>query len=249
MTSVDDETRASSTGRSEAAAASAPLRPRDAATLIIVDKGETRPRLLMGRRAAGHVFMAGKYVFPGGRVEPDDLRLARDFPLSEPVAARLTGATTARFDSRRAASLALASIRETFEEVGVMIGTADGSAVPGRSWAPFAEFGIRPDPRSLVPLARAITPPGRSRRFDARFFCVSADRIARIRPFDERPTDEFDTVAWFTFEELKSLELARITKAVLGDLETRLEDGSWQDPGLPMPFYRMRHKRFVREMV
>ena len=51
------------------------MRPRDAATLILVRmKGKT-PEVLMGCRAAAHAFMPNRYVFPGGKVDPDDARV------------------------------------------------------------------------------------------------------------------------------------------------------------------------------
>ena len=50
------------------------LRPRDAATLIIVDASGKKPKVLMGRRHERHSFMPGKFVFPGGRVDPADVR-------------------------------------------------------------------------------------------------------------------------------------------------------------------------------
>ena len=48
------------------------IRPRDAATLVILDRSGTEPKVLMGKRRADLAFMAGKYVFPGGRVDPAD---------------------------------------------------------------------------------------------------------------------------------------------------------------------------------
>jgi 8-oxo-dGTP pyrophosphatase MutT (NUDIX family) len=51
-----------------AAGAAKALRPRDAATLIIIERSARGARVLMGKRHAGHKFMPGKYVFPGGRV-------------------------------------------------------------------------------------------------------------------------------------------------------------------------------------
>jgi 8-oxo-dGTP pyrophosphatase MutT (NUDIX family) len=62
------------------------LRPRDAATLILVRKERGTPRILMGQRAGGHAFMPNKYVFPGGRLEPADCRVtpARDLHPAPP---------------------------------------------------------------------------------------------------------------------------------------------------------------------
>ena len=48
------------------------VRPKDAATLIIVDRSGTTPKVLLGKRHHGHKFMPGKFVFPGGRLEPND---------------------------------------------------------------------------------------------------------------------------------------------------------------------------------
>jgi len=52
-----------------------PMRPRDAATMIIIDRATPSPQVLLGRRHHGHKFMPGKFVFPGGRVEPIDRRM------------------------------------------------------------------------------------------------------------------------------------------------------------------------------
>ncbi len=225
-------------------------RPRDAGTLIIVDETGPAPRLLMGRRAATHVFMPGRYVFPGGRVDAADLALASAFTLPEPALARLCAGPPARFDSRRATATALAAIRETFEEAGAMVGAP--GAFESRAtgfWGMFAERGIRPDPGRLVPLARAITPPGRPRRYDTRFFCVSATEMSHGPSLDELPTDELEAVEWFTFDQVKELSLAAITLRVLADLGARMTDGSWRDSTCPMPFYRAVHGRFVRDFL
>ena len=92
------------------------LRPRDAATLIVVRKG-ARPTVLMGRRAPGHVFMASKWVFPGGRIERADFTAAAASDLDPDSAARLQ----AEIAPRRARALALAAVRETFEETGLRL--------------------------------------------------------------------------------------------------------------------------------
>ncbi len=225
-------------------------RPRDAGTLIIVDEAGPTPRLLMGRRAAGHVFMPGRYVFPGGRVDAADIALASTFTLSEPALARLCAGPPARFDARRATATALAAIRETFEEAGAMVGAP--GAFEGRTtgfWGMFAERGIRPDPGQLVPLARAITPPGPPRRYDTRFFCVSATEMSHGPSLEDLPTDELEAVEWFTFDQVKQLSLADITLRVLADLEARIADGSWRDATCPMPFYRAVRGRFVRDFL
>jgi len=224
-------------------------RPRDAGTLIIVDDSDAAPRVLMGRRAASHVFMAGRFVFPGGRVDPADLRMAAGLTLDPHACDRLAAMTRASFDTRRSVAIALAAIRETFEEVGVLIGAEGAVKAPRGTWEAFAARSIRPDPAALVPIARAITPPGRTRRFDTRFFVIRASAIRIAGSFDERPTDEFDAVDWFTFEGVEDLNLAPITRQVLSHLRARIGDGTWLDPRLPMPFYRSVRGQFVRDLV
>jgi 8-oxo-dGTP pyrophosphatase MutT (NUDIX family) len=226
------------------------LRPRDAGTLIVVDRSGAEPRILMGRRAAGHVFMPGRYVFPGGRVETGDLALARRHPLGADVLARLTGRTTARFGERQACALALAAIRETFEEVGLRVG-APGAAERGcgASWTSFCETGLLPDPARLVPVARAITPPAAVRRYDTRFFAIEGSAQEIATRFADRPSDELDAVDWFTFAQIETLSLAEITRRILADFRERLADASWRDASVPIPFYRAERGRFRRDLV
>ena len=88
-------------------------KPKDAATLILV-RGDRKPEVLMGRRAPGHVFMASKWVFPGGRIERSDFTAADAGDLA-PDALRLL---TRETDARRARALAMAAVRETFEGRG-----------------------------------------------------------------------------------------------------------------------------------
>ena len=61
--------------RSTIAHSDQPIRPRDAATLILLDRKGDEVLVLMGRRHAGHAFMPGKFVFPGGRTDPADSRI------------------------------------------------------------------------------------------------------------------------------------------------------------------------------
>src|ERR1039457_5235539 len=64
-------------------------RPRDAATIILIDRSQPMPKVLLGRRHHGHKFMPGKFVFPGGRVEPQDRRMSAATALDSRVEARL----------------------------------------------------------------------------------------------------------------------------------------------------------------
>ena len=206
------------------------LRPKDAATLIIVKRDPDGMRVLMGQRHAGMAFQPNKFVFPGGRIDPCDLRIAAGGPLKPEVAHRLEhGASPAR-----ARGLALAAIRETFEETGVLVGEKS-DAVPrtrAPAWQRYFAHGVVPRLDRFDFIARAITPPGRTRRFDARFFMVDAGAIAD--EVDASHQDELLKPTWLTLAEAHALDLMSITRRVLEEAEARMMDGGDR----PVPFFR-----------
>ena len=232
-----------------AAPASKPraLRPRDAATLIIVERGRGKIRVLMGKRHAGHKFMPGKFVFPGGAVEPGDRRMSIAGALDAVVEAKLL-ARTRRTSPEFARALALAAIRETFEETGLALGVTDRGAPespPEGAWTRFAATGVFPTVEGVDFLARAITPPGRVRRFDARFFVAEATLIAHRAEGAVHAEAELVELTWIPIEKALELDIPRITRTILGDLA---ELGSRPpDRFRPRPFYRQLRAQSIRE--
>lgn len=200
----------------------AKLSPKDAATLIVVRDG----KVLMGRRAQGHVFMAAKWVFPGGRIDRSDFRAASTGDFDARTAARLA----AGCPPRRARALALAAIRETFEETGLIVGDKAPPASVAGPWRAYRAAGALPDLSALTYVARAITPPGRARRFDARFFMANGSALLS-RDIDG--SGELDEIAWIPWEEAEALDLPAITRFVIGEVGKRLAD-----PERPAPFVR-----------
>ena len=225
------------------------LQPRDAGTLVIVDDSGKIPAILMGRRAAGHVFMPNRYVFPGGRVDAADLELAADHPLGDDQCDRLTARTPDGFGRREAAAIALAAIRETYEETGALVGETGDFGFSKGSWTHFSERNVRPAPKHLVPFARAITPPGPPRRYDTRFFCVPATALIVPPSLDALPTDELEDVAWVRLDGFGERSIAPITLRILDELKARLADGSWRDSSRPIPLYSFEDGQFARDMV
>jgi 8-oxo-dGTP pyrophosphatase MutT (NUDIX family) len=212
------------------------LRPKDAATLILVKRDDGKPRVLMGRRHEGMAFMAGKYVFPGGRVDPGDQRLLVETELRQDVLAKLTkGATPSR-----AKGLALAAIRETFEETGIILGERSEKLPRTKTdaWKRFFSHGLMPRLDRLEYIARAITPPNRTRRFDARFFMADAAHIGHA--LDRAESDELLEACWLTFEEARAQDLPTITRRMIEEVEARVAK-----PGEPrrVPFFRFRNNR------
>lgn len=232
-----------------AAARQIALRPRDAATLILVERGRGGPRVLMGKRHDGHKFMPGKYVFPGGAVEPADRRMSAAGALDAVVEAKLL-AGTRRSSPAFARALALAAVRETFEETGLAVGVADCGAPenpPEGAWARFAATGVYPTLDGLDFLARAITPPGRPRRFDARFFVAEASLIAHHTRDVVHSEAELVELVWTPLDKALELDIAAITRSVLGHLAEAARSG--MDRFRPRPFYReMRGKAWRGEI-
>jgi len=225
------------------------MRPRDAATLIIVERARGKTRVLMGKRHAGHKFMPGKFVFPGGAVEPSDRRMSVAGALDEIVEAKLL-ARTRHTSHDYARGLALAAIRETFEETGLALGVKDfgaPEAPPAGVWTRFAETGVFPTLDGIDLLARAITPPGRARRFDARFFIADADLIAHRVEDVVHDGAELVELTWTPIEKALELDIPNITRQILSDLAAI----SAAPPSKfhPRKFYReLRKVRIVEEL-
>lgn len=208
-------------------------RPKDAATLILVRRDQEHARILMGKRSGGHTFMPDKYVFPGGRVDPQDGRVTAYSELNETTSRRL------RYQTRRKArAFALTAIRETFEETGLLIGrSAEMPARAPEGWQRLYDMDIAPYLQDLHFIGRAITPPYRPKRFDARFFMAEAERVL----IDDRPPldgAELHDLQWVTFTDAYELDLPNVTRYMLDEIQVRLNQSD--DPG--PPFLRWTRK-------
>lgn len=202
---------------------------RDAATVILVRDAETRPRILMGQRGAGAVFMPNKMVFPGGAVDAGDAAVALAAPIRDPNATRLRERS-----DRAPEAIVAAAIRELWEETGLILGRpGDWSGAP-EDWAEFAATGHLPDPEPLTFVFRAVTPPGRPRRFDARFFIADAGRLMSDPDDFSRASDELGNLGWFPLDEIRQLSLPFITEVVLAEVSARLPD---LGPPETVPFF------------
>lgn len=209
-------------------------RPREAATLILWREAAGTIEVLMGERHHGHRFMPGQWVFPGGRMERADLRLPA-FPLRPETRQVLERAAP----PRRAHGLAVAAIRETAEEVGLMVGRPSpvASRLPATgSWADFRAAGLLPALDALDYLGRAITPPMRPQRFHARFFLAPAAAAVG----EARPSRELVRIAWVPLAAARDFELANITAVMLAEVGRRLAEDARD-----YPVHAMRHGRRV----
>jgi 8-oxo-dGTP pyrophosphatase MutT (NUDIX family) len=222
-------------------------RPRLASTLIILDRSGKCPKVLLGRRSSSDRFMPGKFCFPGGRLDADDRRMNVAGALAGPVEDRLAKMAPASPDLARA--LALAAVRETFEETGLLVGTREYGAPPAApgGWKAFAEQGVYPDLEPLHFVARATTPPRLPMRYDTAFFAVDRSALCGELPGAVGPDREFEQTIWLTIEEAQRLELAFITSVVLRELEKRIAAGlpHW----MPAPWYRVGPRGWRRDVL
>ncbi len=207
------------------------VRPRDAATLILVRHLDGTPEVLMGRRATRDAW-SDQFVFPGGRVDPRDSRVDAASALRPEVEARLAQGCS----KARARALAVAAVRETIEETGIaLVKPSDSGASTSRQppWAELAAAKLAPALDELHLLCRAITPPQRPKRFNARFFVADAEHARG----ELRGNGELGDLRWFTLEQARGLPLPAITQAVLVELRRRLEAPSLETPATT-PLFR-----------
>lgn len=203
---------------------------RDAATVIVVRDRATRPRILMGQRGAAAAFMPNKYVFPGGAVDDADGAVDLGRGLTDLDHARLSQDSTRAPDA-----LAAAAIREVWEETGQILGLRGDWPDAPTDWQGFAATGHRPDASALTFVFRAVTPQGRPRRFDARFFMVDADALASDPDDFTHADDELGHLHWVPLDEARALDLPFITEVVLAEIAALMRVGG---PPASVPFFR-----------
>lgn len=208
-----------------------PVPIRDAATVILVRDPATAPRILMGQRGARAAFMPSKFVFPGGAVDAGDA----DIPLISPLPAPCLRNLGDQNDGAAPATFATAAIRELFEETGLILGQPAEWPAPPADWCAFAATGHRPAAASLSFVFRAITPPGRPRRFDARFFVTNAAAVMGDPDDFSAASDELSHLAWVPLDQARRHDLPFITEVVLAEVARRLPHLA---PPEQVPFFR-----------
>ncbi|MBU2358107.1 MAG: NUDIX hydrolase [Alphaproteobacteria bacterium] len=201
---------------------------RDAATIIVLRRGDV-PSVLMGQRGAAAAFMPSKFVFPGGAVDAVD-RTVPLHPMTDDTAVALR--TESHLPPE---ALAAAAIRELWEETGHVLGHAQPWLDAPQGWRGFAATGHVPDASRLRYFFRAVTPQGRPRRFDARFFLADAADLATDPDDFSRAEDELSLLQWVPLAQARTFDLPFITEVVLAELMAHLAD---PDAPLSVPFFR-----------
>jgi 8-oxo-dGTP pyrophosphatase MutT (NUDIX family) len=209
--------------------------PKDSATLILVRRDAKVPRILMGQRSSGHAFMPNKFVFPGGRLDRADCQVKPARDLDPATMAKLLHRMRGRSSISRARGIAHAAVRETWEEAGLLVGRNAIDAPPDLS--------------GLVLFARAITPPGRTRRFDSRFFVADATLVTNIDAPHHDGGGELLTLSWLTFPEIEGLDLPLITLDVLRRLAPYLDEGRLPAADCIATFQYYRGRKWIEDEI
>ncbi|MEX1235289.1 MAG: NUDIX hydrolase [Roseovarius sp.] len=205
---------------------------RDASTVIVLRRDGPAPSVLMGQRGATAAFMPSKFVFPGGAVDAGDAGIPLAAPLPDLCAGRLCEECAPGL----APALAAAAIRELWEESGLIVGRPGAWPRPAPAdWTNFAARGHIPDASALQFVFRAITPPGRPRRFDARFFLIDSAHVAGDLDDFSAATDELSHLQWVPLPEARRFDLPFITEVVLAEVAARAHDPK---PPASVPFFR-----------
>lgn len=205
---------------------------RNAATVIVIRNRMEAPSILMGQRGATAAFMPNKFVFPGGAVDAGDADIPFASALTDLCAARIAEDTDPAFTR----AIPIAAIRELWEETGLILGVkGQWPGVIPDDWRTFAQTGHLPNAAPLQFVFRALTPPGRPRRFDARFFLVDVEDIASDPDNFDAACDELSHLQWVPLSEARKFDMPFITEVVLAEVEARAKEF---EPPASVPYFR-----------
>lgn len=213
-----------------------PIRP--AATVMLLRGAAAGLEVFMLKRSSRSAFAGGMFVFPGGRVDGDDHLHKYDAVREGPSEGQAEQAKALGSEWR---GYWVAGIRESFEEAGLLLAYRDGELLAYADAEEQARFAAHRKPlhsrrlrlfdicqRENLQLAvdrihfhsRFVTPLGRPRRFDTRFF-IAAAPPGQIGRHDEHET--VDSI-WISPQEAlarnqaKELDLMQVTSHQLRQL-------------------------------
>ncbi len=208
-----------------------PVRPKDSASMLVLRRGPRGIEALMGRRGRKAVFN-DVWVFPGGKVDRADRAAVPATDLDAELRRRLSS------DPARGRVFALAAVRETFEETGLVLGApGDPGGGAGESWARMRALGLAPDLAKLGYVGHAITPASRAVRFNARFFSAWADDLSG----ELGGSGELEDLAFLPARDALDLPLVDVTKFMLEET-LRREAAGFPAPAA-YPFFGYRKER------
>ena len=208
-----------------------PVKPKDSASMLVLRKGSGGLEVLMGRRGRKAVF-SNVYVFAGGKVDKVDGAPLPASPLDPDLERRISSSPA------KAQTFAMAAVRETFEETGLMLGApGDLGDTGAESWEEMRALGLAPALGKLGYVGHAITPASRAVRFNARFFCAWEEDMTGTLG----GSGELADLAYLPIQEALQLQLVDVTQFMLEEM-LRREDNGFATPA-SYPFFGYRKDR------
>jgi 8-oxo-dGTP pyrophosphatase MutT (NUDIX family) len=205
------------------------VRPRDAASLILLRGDGKGLEVLAGRRPRNVRFMPGVHVFPGGAIDLPDRSAWNVEAGAETVGPRL-------------ARSARAALRETWEEVGVLVGRPANQPPPSPATRPieraYHERRLVAGLDLLTYVGRAITPSHSHRRFNTRFFLSDASHVCG----EPVSSEELEDVRWYAIGPQLLASFADVTRFMLARA-IALRSGT--ATGQPPLFYWAKNARRI----
>ncbi len=169
----------------------------------------------MGRRGHKARCKPGVYVFPGGVLERSDFHARPLNGLAADIPPRLAVGQS----PRKGNALAMAAVREAFEEAGLLFGSpGEIGTVRHRAWSEFRRRAVTPDLAALSFLGRAITPSYRPLRYHARFFAIPYERLSGELGGD----GELEDLRWIRLGESHGLDMMIVQEMIMATLKERL---------------------------
>ena len=218
------------------------LEVKNAATVILLRGSNENLRVLMGQRGKGASFMPNKFVFPGGSVDKGDSEIISDDAINKEMFQNLKMKSESGIES----AIVAAGIRELWEETGLILGSFCKKipTTENKSWEEFFRTGYQPNAKNMDLIFRAITPPGRTRRFDARFFLVDAENIHGDLDDFSNASGELSHLQWIGLTGAESLDLPIITQIVLKEVQSIMNGSS--PKGYPFYYHEGGTSHFER---
>ena len=181
----------------------------DAASVILVRHSGGQPQTLIGRRSSNAIFMPGRYVFPGGRLEDADFHTTPVLQLDD----KCIDAMEHLSSPGLAYPLLNCAIRELEEETGIAI-NGEAKTLSEYHHTTSTRF---PDNRAIRLICRAVTPPGYIRRFDTRFFLLDAGmvNISDTTLDTSHASDELEDLHWTPLSRVRAYNIAFITRRIV----------------------------------
>jgi 8-oxo-dGTP pyrophosphatase MutT (NUDIX family) len=218
-------------GHGRVAAGAGPVKPRDAGSIIVWRAGAEGVEVLMGRRSRKAAFVPDFFVFPGGRLDAADSAVRAATPLDAEAVARMG----VRGSVALAEALALAAVRETFEETGLLLAEiGDIGDVQHPEWSHWKARDLAPGLHRLRYFGRAITSPSSPIRFHARFFVARAEEFREIAGSGELSELGF----YRATEVLETMPVVDVTEFMLNRLIAYAADPLRFDARTPIFSYR-----------